>query len=184
VRAYSIVSMGRHGSPGVTDRYDPAMFGTWEGPDIAAFWFAFAAFILSICSAGFTWAAHHRERRRELERNRPEIDARFDKWLSEPIVALFRMENLGGVPVDQTTVKVVTGDPKLVGFALNEHAQPRLRAYAFGRLEPGVPVITEFVTLDKEHPVTLVATFRSGRDKWTKQYRVDLPKQGPPVAIF
>ena len=61
------------------------MFGTWDGTDIAAFWFAFAAFVLSGWSVWFTWAAHRREQRRELERNRPVIDARFDKWLSEPI---------------------------------------------------------------------------------------------------
>jgi hypothetical protein len=87
------------------------------------------------------------------------------------------------VPVDQNDGQDCHRQSGAGGFATDEHSHPRLREHAFGRLEVGVPVITEFVTLDKEHPVTLLATFRSGKDKWTKQYRLDLPKQRPPVAI-
>jgi hypothetical protein len=112
------------------------MFGAWEAPDIASFWFALGAFVLSVIALGFTYAAHRREVWRERERPRPPVTARFDKWLSEPLVALFTLENHGAVVVDRAVVRVVTGDANLVGFAENESSHPRLREYDFRPVEP------------------------------------------------
>jgi hypothetical protein len=123
------------------------------------------------------------ERKRELERGRPDVVARFDRWLSEPIVALFALENMGGQPIDAARVEVVSGDSKLVGFAVDE-TQPRQREHEFGRLNPGKPVPVEFATLDKdpehyEPTVKFLATFRIGDDEWHKLLSADLPQHGP-----
>jgi hypothetical protein len=159
------------------------MLGTWGGPDIASFWFAVAAFVLSVIALGFTYAAHRREVRPARERQRPPVVARFDKWLSEPLVALFTLENHGAVGVDRAVVKVVTGDAKLVGFAENEASHPRLREWDFGRLSPGEPVSAEFVTLEKaahdSRSEVFVIAFQRDKDKWSEQYRVELPRPGP-----
>ncbi|HET6919883.1 MAG TPA: hypothetical protein VFI46_10515 [Jiangellaceae bacterium] len=97
------------------------MFGAWESPEIATFWIAVAAVFASGWSVWYTRAAHRREERRDSERARPPVVARFDKWLSEPDVALFALENRGAVYFDRAgPVKVVTGDPEFVGFAENE----------------------------------------------------------------
>jgi hypothetical protein len=159
------------------------MFGAWEAPDIASFWFALGAFVLSVIALGFTYAAHRREVWRERERPRPPVTARFDKWLSEPLVALFTLENHGAVVVDRAVVRVVTGDANLVGFAENESSHPRLREYDFGRLSPGEPVSAEFVTLEKaahdSRSEAFVIAFERDKDKWSEQYRVDLPPRSP-----
>ena len=112
--------------------------------------------------------------------------ARFDKWLSEPLVALFTLENHGAVVVDRAIVKVVTGDAKLVGFAENESSHPRLREWDFGRLSPGEPVSAEFVTLEKaahdSRSEVVVIAFQRDKDKWSEQYHVELPPSGPGAA--
>jgi hypothetical protein len=160
-----------------------AMLGAWDGPDIASFWFAVGAFVLSVMALGFTYAAHRREVRRERERQRPPVAARFDKWLSEPLVALFTLENHGAVVVDRAIVKVVTGDAKLVGFAETESSHPRLREWDFGRLSPGEPVSAEFVTLEKaahdSRSEVFVIAFQRDKDEWSEQYHVELPRPGP-----
>jgi hypothetical protein len=162
------------------------MFGSWEGPEIATFWIALVALGASCWSVWYTRAAHKREERRERERKRPPVVARFDKWLSEPLVALFTLENHGTVVVDRAIVKVVTGDAKLVGFAENESSHPRLREYDFGRLTPGEPVSTEFVTLAKaahdSRSEVFVITFQRDKDRWSEQYRVELPPTCPWAA--
>jgi hypothetical protein len=161
------------------------MFGSWEGPEIATFWIALVALGASCWSVWYTRAAHRREERRERERERPPVVARFDKWLSEPLVALFTLENHGAVVVDRAIVKVVTGDAELVGFAENESSRPRLREWDFGRLSPGHPVSAEFVTLEKaahdSWSEVFVIAFQRDKDKWSEQYRVELPEPRPRI---
>jgi hypothetical protein len=155
------------------------MFGSWEGPEIATFWIALVALAASCWSVWYTRAAHQREERRERERQRPPVAARFDKWLSEPLVALFTLENRGAVVVDRAIVRVVTGDAKLVGFAENESSHLRLREWDFGRLSPGEPVSAEFVTLEKaahdSRSEVFVVAFQRDKDTWSEQYRIELP---------
>jgi hypothetical protein len=97
--------------------------------------------------------------------------------------SLFTLENHGAVVVDRAIVKVVTGDEKLVGFAENESSHPRLREWDFGRLSPGEPVSAEFVTLEKaahdSRSEVFVIAFQRDKDKWSEQYRVELPLPSP-----
>jgi hypothetical protein len=162
------------------------MFGTWDGPDIAAFWFALGAFILSLGSVIFTGAAHRREVRRERERRRPDVHIRFGKWVKEPIVAVLVIENPGGRSISQVTVKAVRGDPKLVGFAVEE-TKERSREHTFRDLEPGVPQTVKFVEIDKaasdKGVVKFLANFRHDDDAWEKLYEARLPPPGPMVLV-
>ncbi|HMG31171.1 MAG TPA: VOC family protein, partial [Jiangellaceae bacterium] len=66
------------------------MFGAWEGQEIAAFWFAVGAFILSLVAVGYTHAAYRRGQRRERERRRPALVARFEHPSSPPDPAAHR----------------------------------------------------------------------------------------------
>jgi hypothetical protein len=172
--------------PSMARRYDPAMFGTWEGPDIAAFWFALGAFILSLGSVIFTGAAHQREVRRERERQRPDVNVHFGKWVKEPIVAVLVIENLGGKRINQAIVKAARGDPKLVGFAEDETTE-RSHAHSFRELEPGVPQSVHFVNIDKavsdKGVVKFLVNFRHDDDAWEKLCEARLPPPGP-VVLF
>jgi hypothetical protein len=64
--------------------------------------------------------------------------ARFDRWVTEPILAVFALENHGGKPIDRATVKVVTRDGNLVGFADDETMERHLE-HVFQQLKPGIP---------------------------------------------
>jgi hypothetical protein len=160
------------------------MFGAWDGPEIAAFWFALGAFILSLGSVFYTGAAHRREVRRERERQRPDVDVRFGKWVKEPIVAVLVIENLGGRSISQATVKAARGDPKLVGFSVLE-THYRSREHTFRNLEPGVPQTVNFVNLDKaasdKGVVKFLVNFRLGDDAWEKLCEAKLPPPAPAV---
>lgn len=161
------------------------MFGAWEGQEIAAFWFAVGAFILSLVAVGYTHAAYRRGQRRERERRRPALVARFDKWLSEPLVALFALENRGAIVVESAVVKVLSGYSPLVGYA-HDKTQVRAREHDFGRLGPGDVVSAEFVLVGTaaldEPSVRFLATFVTSDDKWDELLNVALPSPGPMVT--
>jgi hypothetical protein len=152
----------------------------WEG---AA---ALLALAVSGISAGYTRAAHRREVRRERERQRPDVDVRFGKWVREPVVAVLVVENFGGRRLRQVTINAARGDPRLVGFAADE-TQERSHEHTFRDLEPGVPQTVNFVDIDRaaseKRVVKFLLDFRHDGDAWEKLYEAKLPPPGP-VVLF
>ena len=142
------------------------------------------ALAVSVISAGYTRAAHRREVRRERERQRPDVDMRFGKWVKEPIVAVLVIENLGGRRLSQVTIQAARGDPKLVGFAEDE-TKERDREHTFRDLEPGVPQTVHFVNIDKaaseEGVVKFLVNFRHGDDAWEDLRNAKLPPPAPVI---
>ncbi|WP_053204714.1 hypothetical protein [Jiangella muralis] len=160
--------------------------------DLVALVIAIVAVGISALSAWYT----HREavaaedalgieQKRELERARPPVSARFEDWLKVPLVARFSLENRGTTAVDSVVVKVLTGDSKLVGFARDE-THIRRREHDFGRLGPGETARAEFVVIDSatldEPKVKFLATYKTDADEWDELLDVDLPRQGPWAA--
>jgi hypothetical protein len=112
------------------------------------------------------------EAKRELERLRPVFEVRFNKWVKEPIAAVFTIENRGGTPVDRVTARVVViGEKEHVGFAdvlpeVEPESAPRRLDHTFQQLAPGTPQTATFVSLYAS----------SARPR--RQVRVDVPCRG------
>lgn len=165
------------------------MFSAWEGPEIATFWLAIAAILISSASVWYTRrqsraaeGALKLEKQREVERTRPQTRLSFSGWITEPVMATFILENRGTRTVDHAQIRVLTGDDetRLVGFGDDTELADRERE--FGPLEPGVPMKTTFlIAEDVDNVVVVLATYTVDADRWTERAEVELPRPGPAV---
>lgn len=158
--------------------------------EIATFWIAIGAALLSLASAGYTRrearaaeGALSLERQREVERGRPDVDVHFEKWIQVPLTAELTIENRSAGVIDRAVVVILTLGPTQAGFTED---QERLRRdYTFRELAVGVPQRATFMTVDMDSlddpKVKFLVTFQNGTDEWTKQYEVDLPAS-PMIA--
>lgn len=125
------------------------------------------------------------EQQREHRENRPPVELRFEKWLSEPNAALLNAENLSGQPVD-VTVELVDGH-RLAGF--EDEPGHRATTYRFEALRPGVPEVATFSSVDTnvwtDSTVKFLVTVKRSSDAWDGELvSVTLPKRTAKTHLY